>query len=136
MRETATRTFRTRSTPGQVRWLRARRVNRPVRTPRWRLVLRAFLIVSTLAALAVPVIGWIREPPRIEPPFERIVAEGAGPVKGFALKDLQGRMHTAADWAGRPAVVLFCLAPECPVSCQAAPEMARLAREFERRGIL
>jgi peroxiredoxin len=82
------------------------------------------------------VIGWIREPPQIEPPFERLVAEAAGPIKAFALKDLQGRMHTAADWAGHSAVVLFCLAAECPVSRQAAPEMARLAREFAPRGIV
>src|SRR6516162_367078 len=98
MREAAARMFGTRSTPGPVRWPRARRVNRPVRTPRWRRVLRGFLIAATLAALAVPVIGWIREPPRVEPPFERIVTAGAGPIKGFVLKDLQGRMHTAADW--------------------------------------
>ncbi|HZW29826.1 MAG TPA: redoxin domain-containing protein [Isosphaeraceae bacterium] len=104
--------------------------------PRWRRVLRASLVASVLAALAVPVIGWLREPPRIEPPFERIVGEGAGPVKELGLKDLQGRTHTAADWAGRPAVVLFVLAPDCPGSRQAAPEMARLARDFAPRGIV
>ena len=73
----------------------------PVRTPRWRRVLRASVIALVLAAMAVPVIGWLREPPRIEPPFERLVGEGAGPVKEFALKDLQGRTHIAADWADR-----------------------------------
>src|SRR5579883_1207040 len=126
----------TRSTRGRARGSRARPVKRPVRMPRWRRVLRASLVASVLAALAVPVIGWLREPPRIEPPFERIVGEGAGPVKELGLKDLQGRTHTAADWAGRPAVVLFVLAPDCPGSRQAAPEMARLARDFAPRGIV
>jgi peroxiredoxin len=82
------------------------------------------------------VVQWVREPPRIEPPFERIVGEGAGPVKEFTLRDAFGRLYTATDWAGHPAVVLFCLAPQCPISRQAAPEMARLAREFGPHGIL
>jgi peroxiredoxin len=93
------------------------------------------LLGTALAGLAVPVVTWLGEPPKVEPPFERIVGEGAGPVKDFALRDVQGRLHTAAEWAGRAAVVLFALAPDCPASRDAAPEMARLAREFGPRGV-
>jgi peroxiredoxin len=99
-------------------------------------VLRATLIGATLVGLALPLIAWLGEPTKFEPPFERIVSEGAGPVKAFALKDVQGALHTAADWSGRPAIVLFFLATGCTVTNSSAPEMARLAREFEPRGIV
>ena len=88
------------------------------------------------AGLAVPVVSWLRETPKVEPPFERIVGEGAGPVVEFALKDVDGVLHTLAEWAGRPAIVLFFIATDCPVSNGYAPEMARLAREFGPRGFL
>ena len=76
--------------------------------------------------------SWLRETPKVEPPFERIVGEGAGPVVEFSLKDVQGEPHTIAEWVGRPAIVLFFIATDCPVSNGYAPEMARLAREFGR----
>ena len=62
--------------------------------------------------------------------------EGAGPVKEFALKDAHGSLHTRAEWTGRPAIVLFFIATECPVSNGYAPEMTRLAKSFGPRGIV
>ncbi len=98
-------------------------------------MLCAGLIGLGIIGLALWAIAWYREVPKVEPPFERIVGSGAGPVKVFALKDLDGGTHTSAEWAGERAVVLFAIAPDCPISRESAPEMARLAREFGPRGI-
>jgi peroxiredoxin len=82
------------------------------------------------------VIARLQELPRVEPPFERIVGPGAGPVKEFTLRDLDGRVHTAAEWAGRQAAVLVFLTPDCPFSREYADELGRLARDFGPRGIV
>jgi hypothetical protein len=74
--------------------------------------------------------------PRVEPAFERIVGAGAGPVKELGLTDAEGRVHTAAEWAGRPAAVLLFLSPECPISRDCAGVVDRLARTFGPRGVL
>ncbi len=91
-----------------------------------------------LVVIGLGIIGVVRyqQVPKVEPPFERIVGTGAGPIKAFALKDLEGREHTATEWKDCPAVVLFAIDPECPVSRDYAPEMSRLTREFTPRGIL
>jgi len=57
-------------------------------------------------------------------------------VREFALKDAQGREHTAADWKDYDAVVLFFLGTECPVSNGYAPEMSRLANRFGKQRVL
>ena len=89
-----------------------------------------------MIALAVPIVTRLREAPKVEPPFEKMSLEGAGPVKEFALKDALGSPHTRAEWTGRPAIVLFFIATECPVSNGYAPEMTRLAKAFGPRGIV
>jgi peroxiredoxin len=61
----------------------------------------------------------------------------AGPaVKDFTLPDAAGRKHTADEWKGKTAVVLFFLGTECPVSNFYAPEYARLAKAFAGKGVL
>jgi peroxiredoxin len=59
-----------------------------------------------------------------------------GEVKSFSLSDIRGQKHTADEWKGKKAVVLFFLGTECPVSNGYAPEYARLAKQFAERGVL
>ncbi len=82
------------------------------------------------------VIARMQDLPKVEPPFERIVGPGAGPIKELSLPDADRTLHTPAEWAGRPAAVLVFLAPNCPVSRDYADELASLAREFGPRGIV
>jgi thiol-disulfide isomerase/thioredoxin len=93
-------------------------------------------IIGALPPLAWAVIAWMQQLPRVEPPFERIVGAGAGPVKELGLPDAAGRIHTTSEWAGRPAAVLLFLAPDCPVSRSYADGLDRLARRFGPRGVL
>jgi peroxiredoxin len=89
-------------------------------------------IIGLIAAGAT----WWNRAPKVEPIFELTGGEGAGPVREFALRDIRDRVHTAEEWDGRPAIVLFFLARECPVSNGYAPEMAHLYREYGPRGVL
>src|SRR5262245_34011231 len=109
MEATDASTTAAQSSPGRVRWQRIRPASAVRRLPAWRLWLRWSLLVAALTGLAIPLISWLGEPPEVEPPFERLVPDGVGPVKAFALKDVDGGLHTAAEWSGRPAVVLFFL---------------------------
>jgi peroxiredoxin len=113
---------------------------RRVVLPRWfanRSARRRLALVAVAAtALVVPVVIWLRETPKVEPLFEKMSLDGAGPVKEFALRDAFGSLHTTTEWIGRPAVVLFFIATECPVSNGYAPEMRRLAESFGARGIV
>jgi thiol-disulfide isomerase/thioredoxin len=73
-------------------------------------------------------------------PFAALVALHLIPLAAvpadLTLVDAAGRKHTPADWASAKAVVLFILNTECPVSNGYAPEMARLAREYDSHGVL
>jgi peroxiredoxin len=121
--------------PRAVRWWRDAHSARA----RWRAGRRkrigVALIVVALISVAVPVILWRLEPPRREPQFEGSVADVPGPVKEFAFNDVDGRLHTLADWADRPGIVLVFLSMRSPVSDAYAPEIARLAKKFTGRGI-
>jgi peroxiredoxin len=101
---------------------------------------RFWLWIAALAAVTigatVPAVIWLQKAPKIEPDFEHTVGDGAGPVKEFALVDIRGEAHSMDEWQGRPGIVLFFLATECPVANSYAPEMARLYREFGSRGVL
>ncbi len=95
----------------------------------------------TLATIVVVGLGWLivarmQDVPRVEPPFERLVGPGAGPVKEFALRDLDGQLHTVAEWADRPAVVLAFLGPNCPVSRNSLDDLNALARDFGQKRVL
>jgi peroxiredoxin len=128
--------FRNRSVRPRWRMPGPVRAEKPRKTSwAWRLV-RSTVAAGSIAGLGWLVLARMQELPKVEPPFERIVGAGAGPVKEFALRDADGRVHTAAEWAGRPAAVLVFLAPDCPVSRDYADELESLAREFGPRGIV
>ncbi len=98
-------------------------------------LLRGTLAVAALTGLTIVGVDRYQASPKVEPPFEVIVGECAGPVRAVAIQDLDGRLHTLSDWADHQAVVLFAIAPDCPISREYQSEMARLAREYEPRGI-
>jgi peroxiredoxin len=54
----------------------------------------------------------------------------------FAVRDTGGTVHTASDWRGHPAIVLFFVAPECPGSNGYVPEMNRIEDAYAKRGVL
>jgi peroxiredoxin len=93
-------------------------------------------LTTVAIGLSLAVIDWLGRPPKIEPVFEAMVGDGAGPVREFALRNLRGHVQTAADWKARPAIVLFFLATECPVANGYAPELACISRDFSPRGVL
>jgi thiol-disulfide isomerase/thioredoxin len=96
---------------------------------------RIVLILFAATGAAVPLYFWLTEPPKIEPPFERLVDAASGPVKEFALSDIHGTVHNRAEWTDRKGVVLFVVATLCPVTRAYAEEMERLARFYSPRGI-
>jgi peroxiredoxin len=55
-------------------------------------------------------------------------------VPHFSLADTSGATHTDAEWKG-PAVVLFFLTTDCPISNGYVPEMNRIAKEYAARGV-
>ena len=59
-----------------------------------------------------------------------------GRVAEFSLQDLQGKTHTPKSWKSAPAVVLLFLGIECPLANGYAPEMTRLAKAFQDRGVV
>ena len=96
-----------------------------------------FWIALATGALMIGVVAerWSRTP-LVEPPFERIVREGSGPISAIDLADESGVVHTTAEWTGRPAIVLFFIARDCPGSARDRDEMARLASLHGPRGVL
>ena len=56
-------------------------------------------------------------------------------VPQFNLRDTQGGMHTAAEWAGRKAVLLYFVTVDCPVGNSYVPEMNRLREAYAARGV-
>lgn len=67
----------------------------------------------------------------------RGISAGDGePLNDFALGDTRGRVHTAAAWKDKKAVVLVFLGTECPVSNGYAPEYRRLVETYTSKGVL
>ena len=56
-------------------------------------------------------------------------------VPQFHLRDTQGGAHTATEWAGQKAVVLYFVTIDCPVANSYVPEMNRLREAYGARGI-
>jgi hypothetical protein len=112
------------------RWLRSSG-NRKVRTAALAVLIAISLIVAVPAALRR-----LREAPKIEPLFEPIAQERAGPVNSFALWDSSGTLHTMNEWSGRRAIVLVFCKSDHEESARAVHETAKLAALFQPRGIL
>jgi thiol-disulfide isomerase/thioredoxin len=66
-----------------------------------------------------------------------VLAAATGSIFGqpFAVRDTGGAVHSAAEWRSHPAVVLFFVAPECPLSNRYVPEMNRIDQEYANRGV-
>jgi peroxiredoxin len=56
-------------------------------------------------------------------------------VREFQLRDTQGSLHTAADWSGAKAIVLFFVTNDCPVTNSYVPEMNRIQAAYAARGV-
>jgi thiol-disulfide isomerase/thioredoxin len=54
----------------------------------------------------------------------------------FALRDVNGRSHSADEWKRSKAVVLFFIATECPVSNRYAPEVNRIVKAYSGKKVL
>jgi thiol-disulfide isomerase/thioredoxin len=67
-----------------------------------------------------------------------VLAAVTGSIFGqrFAVRDTRGAVHSAGEWRGHPAVVLFFVTPECPLSNSYVPEMNRIHEEYANRGVL
>jgi peroxiredoxin len=59
----------------------------------------------------------------------------AAPAPRFSLKDANGGLHTEAEWRGASAVVLYFITTDCPISNGYVPEMNRIAKDYESRGV-
>src|ERR1044071_4533523 len=60
-------------------------------------------------------------------------AWSAGPE--FRLRDTTGAVHTAAEWQGRKAVVLFFVMTDCPIGNSYVPEMNRIREAYGPKGV-
>lgn len=64
-----------------------------------------------------------------------LFAAGLFAAPDFRLKDTTGAVHTAGEWTGRKAVVLFFTTTDCPVSNSYVPEMNRIREAYAARGV-
>lgn len=53
----------------------------------------------------------------------------------FALTNVDGRVVSLADLAGAPAYLIMFICNHCPYVKHVAPELARLGREYQDRGV-
>lgn len=53
----------------------------------------------------------------------------------FQLRDTQGAMHTAAEWASAKAVVIYFTTTDCPIANSYVPEMNRIHDAYSPRGV-
>ena len=53
----------------------------------------------------------------------------------FELPDPDGNLHSLDDFAGRPALLVAFICNHCPYVKHIAPAFARLAREYQERGV-
>ena len=62
-------------------------------------------------------------------------AAGAAERPQFALRDTGSVLHSSEEWTGKKAVVLFFTTTDCPLSNGEIPEMNRIRRDYEARGV-
>lgn len=53
----------------------------------------------------------------------------------FDLRDTAGMRHTAQEWRGKKAVVVFFIMTDCPLSNGYVPEMNRIQAEYTAKGV-
>ncbi len=53
----------------------------------------------------------------------------------FDLRDTAGAHHSAKEWSGKKAVVLFFMMTDCPLANGYVPEMNRIATEYSKNGV-
>jgi len=68
-------------------------------------------------------------------PVWACMAAWAGGLPHVSLADTAGRTHTASEWAGKRAVVLFFSTTDCPIANAYVPEMNRIEQSYEGRGV-
>ena len=56
-------------------------------------------------------------------------------IADFTLPDFRGKEHRLAEFAEKPLVVVAFLGTECPLAKLYGPRLAKLAREYESRGV-
>ena len=94
-------------------------------------------MITILSMVAVAIMmRRLREAPKIEPTFESIAQERAGPVSDFTLRDGNGTLHTNGEWSNHRAIVLLFCKFNQPESVHAALATAKLAAAFNPRGML
>ena len=89
------------------------------------------ILLGTSLAFGLSALAWGMPRSRVA---GTVIAEHARLIRGLALPDAFGKLHSLAEWSDRRAVVLLFLGVECPISNGLAPEMERLARHYETRG--
>lgn len=62
-----------------------------------------------------------------------VAAFAASPA--FNLRDTVGVQHTAQEWRGKKAAVVFFIMTDCPLSNGYVPEMNRIRADYEKQGI-
>jgi peroxiredoxin len=53
----------------------------------------------------------------------------------FSLSDTGGHTHSAAEWVGKRAVVLFFVSTDCPLSNNYVPELNRMVQAYAPKGV-
>jgi peroxiredoxin len=58
-----------------------------------------------------------------------------GHVKPFTLKDFRGKSHSLAEFKRKKLVVCIFLGTECPLAKLYGPRLAKMAKDYEERGV-
>ena len=61
---------------------------------------------------------------------------GAPVTPAFSLTDVDGQLHTLADWKGKRAIVLVFVTTDCPLSNSYVPELNRLQQTYASQGVV
>lgn len=64
-----------------------------------------------------------------------VIALAALLAPTIRIPDIDGRLRTVVGDSSHRATVLFFVMPDCPISQQYAPELARIERDYRRRGV-
>ena len=116
------------------RWWRATRSLDSIRDRKFRRRMAlVVLVVIPVAVAGTVTMTRLQEVPKIEPSFEAITDQRAGPVRDFALRDASGALHTMNEWSGRRAIVLLFYNLADAKSSRAGRAMAKLAAVFRFR---